>query len=81
MKRRERWLLTSENWYPNWEGGKVKASFLRLRDGTYRVCVWGEDDFGMEKDFTDRDTAEHVFERLPHIIFKADLKALGFVRA
>ena len=44
---------TTSDWYPNYQGGYVRVSLVRCRpDGTYwRVCAWGEDDFGMERDY------------------------------
>lgn len=49
-----------EDWYGNYriEGDArhadtrlVQVSALSLSDGNYRVCVWGNDDFGLERDF------------------------------
>jgi hypothetical protein len=49
-----------EDWYSNYrieddarhkDTLLVQVSALSLRDGKYRVCVWGNDDFGLERDF------------------------------
>jgi hypothetical protein len=51
---------------PDLKPGLVKVSFLRTganEDGPWRVCVWGNDDFGMEKDFPveDKESAWKCF--------------------
>jgi L-rhamnose isomerase len=47
----------------------------------WRVCVWGEDDFGMEIDLYARNQAKNIFEKIEDYTTIAQLKALGFVRA
>jgi len=41
---------TNDDWYPNYEGNLVRLRVLSLSDGMWRVCVWGNDDTGMEID-------------------------------
>lgn len=52
--------------------------------GEFRVCVWGADDCGMERDFENREAeALNTFMQvigLPNVNFQ-DLKQLGFVSA
>lgn len=82
MLRQEKWLLTNEDWYPTCEGGRVRASLLELFDGKFRVCVWGDDDHGLERDYETREEAERVFNELPLLITHAHLQdVLGFWRA
>jgi hypothetical protein len=52
-----------------------------LSDGNWRVCVWGADDDGMERDFADKDEAFDVYWSLISPISHDFLKTLGFVRA
>ena len=50
---------TTDDWCPSFEikGDArykyhlVEVSYLELSDGMWRVCVWGQDDMGMERDF------------------------------
>ncbi len=51
---------TPDDWYPNYEGDLVKVRLgIYIPDCCaknkgkkfHRVCVWGADDCGMEKDF------------------------------
>lgn len=53
---------TSDDWRPNFPDGTVRVSFLELSDGQWRVCVWGNDDLGMERDYapTDREAAHRL---------------------
>lgn len=79
---------TQDDWHPNFEGNKVRVRLIWLGPDyeNYRVCVWGADDFGMEKDFIDGDnyvTALSTFQLLcmKEYVNIADLKKLGFVLA
>jgi hypothetical protein len=78
--REEKWLKTPDDWYPTYEEGKVKASFMPLSDGLFRVSVWGADDFGIYRDFKSRMEAKMVFGSLPDPITQKHLYALGFER-
>ena len=43
---------TPDDWYPT-KDGKVKLTVVKLVgdwEGWVRICVWGGDDFGLEKD-------------------------------
>lgn len=48
-----------------------------------RVCVWGGDDCGRERDFEDREEAIAVYHLLMGVEFirRAALEKMGFVRA
>lgn len=84
-ERQEKRILTNETWFPTREDGTVKAAFVALMtDGhvdAWRVCVWGEDDFGMERDFKDRMEALAMFRRVVDLTTQAQLMSWGFVRA
>ena len=44
-------VKAADQWYPNFPNDMVEVSAMILRDGlTVRVCVWGADDHGMERD-------------------------------
>jgi hypothetical protein len=66
---------TKENWHPSykldgWYHGSqetylVEVSLLKLgaydsKPPQWRVCVWGGDDFGMERDYNYEDKAQAV---------------------
>lgn len=42
----------------------VTVRLVGLNDGKFRVCVWGNDDLGMEKDFEDDLQATQVFSAI-----------------
>lgn len=87
--------LTDDDWYPcfkidGWYGGVegetfVEVSLLALRDGEYRVCVWGADDCGMELDLphTEHDKAVQLFFDViqQSRVSMGYLKKRGFVNA
>jgi len=90
MKEKKVMVSTTDNWCPNFEGDKVEVSKMQLLPetgeeyGQYRVCVWGEDDLGMEYDSTNRDEIETLFEYLttnPEPITFGMLIHRGFVRS
>ena len=77
---------TSEDWYPTIDG-KLKVSLLYLggptkRPERWRVCVWGGDDFGMERDFCLHSQALDIFSRIIKLDVTVNaLTALGLVSA
>lgn len=89
--RRSCFKLTQDDWYPSYQLAHhhngvqqpklVIVSFLQLPfSGEYRVCVWGDDDTGMERDFTDKKEAERCFNTLltKRHVNKKGLDSLGF---
>lgn len=47
----------------------------------YRVCIWGTDDFGLEKDYLTRIEAFELFHSIKDYTTKKHLKDIGFVNA
>ena len=80
---------TSDEWYPSYDsmdqryGKLVRVSLLKLSDGQWRVCAWGADDHGMERDYHTRREALSVFKKLTALdrVNHQHLKELGFVPA
>ncbi len=81
---------TSDNWAGNfkiendarYQGGYVEVSLLKLGPDFYvhRVCVWGNDDRGMEFDTEDELEAKEVFQKvilMDDVTFEK-LQQLGF---
>ena len=87
FKRRNAKVKTTDDWYPNFPNSEVEISLMKLMDGksTYRLCVWGADDCGMEIDVetTNPDNLIREYESLISSppITKKHLTSLGFVRA
>lgn len=92
MKPVEVYKQTQDDWYPSYQiesGTKlVKVSFFELEDSDeypekYRVCAWGDDDIGMEKDFILEGTAWNTFLVVigMEYVNVEDLKKLGFTSA
>lgn len=84
-----KWVTTPEDWYPCYDGKRVRVSVLHLPpfDGRldgWRCCVWGADDFGMEQDWFGKDArkkATTAFADITDGITKSMLAQQGFQRA
>ena len=62
---------TQDNWHPNYNKHYVKVTFhgnICGYDKTlipcYRVSVWGNDDFGMDRDFEKEWEAKDMFRKI-----------------
>ncbi len=76
----------SSGWDNPLDTPAVRASLLRLypyksRPGGWRVCLWGGDDFGVERDFESFSEAWEIYSNLYHGITQADLESRGFIPA
>ena len=75
---------TLDDWYPSYKLGDkqlVKVRLLKLRDGVWHVCVWGNDDFGLERDYDKYEDAREMFQIImgqPYVS-QTLLKVCGFV--
>lgn len=89
---------TADDWYPSYQlndwcdGVKnqdlVRISFLGNisppdRMPVFRVCAWGNDDFGMELDLTEEASAFNIFLQIigKDFVNHRDLKEFGFISA
>ena len=78
---------TQDEWYPSYQskdlGQLVRVSCQPLgphEGDNWRVCAWGADNFGMERDFTDEKEALTVFIKVikQEYVNHSNLKTLGF---
>jgi hypothetical protein len=74
-------VAPGEDWYPNFDGDTVRARLYLLGDGSWRVCVWGADDTGVELDTPDESFARAVYAGLPSVVSKEYLRGVGFKAA
>ncbi len=89
QSRTEVFKKTDDNWCPSWKDDSniehVKVSLLQLTCSkyTHRVCAWGKDDFGLEKDFDNELEANEIFELIAgqEVVNTEDLIGLGFYPA
>lgn len=85
---------TLGQYHNGWAPGEVKLVEVTLLQFTptpsdpnpgYRVCVWGNDDLGMDFDVeaADKDLAVQMFHQIIAMerVNKSELEALGFVYA
>jgi hypothetical protein len=88
-KRIEHFKNTKNDWYPNFPNNQVKLiyhscinSYKPESEWVYRVSVWGNDDFGIMKDFRTHEEAKKVFNELDTLSYinHSDLYDRGFER-
>jgi hypothetical protein len=94
-KRLRCFKLTEDDWYPSYqikgyhkgvlEPKLVEVSFMQLSNGQWRVCIWGQDDDGMERDYSSRQKkiAKAMYEQILErdYINKGWLRDQGFQQA
>lgn len=89
-RRHEFRAPTTDDWCPTRADGTVTVSAVELVGGNgtvghTRVCVWGDDDLGMECDFdidvVNFEMACIIADNLPRPITFEALVKLGFTRA
>lgn len=88
----EKFIKTAENWYPTKKDGTFRVKILKFHEDQigknervkelstkYRVCCWGEDDFGLEKDVYTLKEAKIMYDKITDYITQYELKVLmGF---
>lgn len=81
---------TKDNWYPNFKNNRVRVTIHTFQKYQgkiwHRVCVWGSDDCGMEKDFHGKKTIKQALELYNYLIKspsveRKTLENLGFIIA
>lgn len=89
-ERYEKWIKTNEDWHPSYEPHKycnalnhlaLRVNFYELTDGTYRCCVWGADDTGMDFDRESREEVLEMFDLILDFTTMQELLDLGFIWA
>lgn len=89
-RRQEKMLTVPEDWYPCFPNSQVECSLImalapkRSRQESFvRVCLWGNDDFGLEKDFkpSEFQIAKKLYNSLKDGITQKELRELGFYNA
>lgn len=72
----------TDDWYPCFPHGLVAVRWFPFLDGKgWRVCVWGADDTGMERDFFGEgaeDAARRCRRSFPVILDRETLRDMGF---
>ena len=77
---------TSDNWLPCFALGDdelVQVNLIQLSREDWRVCAWGGDAFGMDKDYDSKKEAIAVFLKILqwNDVTISKLFKLGFTRA
>ncbi len=79
----EKNIKTNEDWYPTSEDGTVRVSFVVYKNGHSKVSLWGNDDFGIEKDFSSlaEDKARILFNSIQDFTTQDQLFSWGMYGA
>lgn len=83
---------TTDDWFPSYKVYDRKLVTVSLTqtgpdpnagNGEWRVCVWGADDCGMERDYTDLSQAREMFYQVIEweYVNMSELTLNGFVSA
>ncbi len=59
----------------------VSVIEMDIEKDNYRVCVWGADDFGLEKDYLTRIEAFKLYNWIKDFTTQAQLRKAGFNNA
>ena len=59
----------------------LMVSLYKMKPSGYRVCVWGADDFGLEKDIEDLTEATECYRKTKPLVKQAELRSKGFITA
>jgi hypothetical protein len=81
FKKESKFIKASDNWSPCYPNNEVMVSVVRDSSQMFRVCVWGEDDTGMEKLFDHKGDARDFYNNLSGPVSMDLLKKLGFISA
>ena len=83
MERKKR-VGTPDCWFPTASDGKVEVSIHKVSkrgSHAWRVSVWGDDDFGLEKNGLTINEAFDMFRGIKDGVTQQDLRNRGFVGA
>jgi hypothetical protein len=70
-----------DDWFPTADDGKVEVSIHKDGSENWRVAVWGDDDFGMEKGGLGNSDAIILFRGIRDGVSKEALRKKGFINA
>lgn len=80
-----KYIKTDEDFFPTADNGRVEVSLTTVdnmdspTNKMFRICVWGEDDFGMEYETDDLKIAVDLFNGITDGFTKEHLKSQLFM--
>ena len=82
-KRVEKFVKVSpgDNWHANHPGNTFQVSLHSDYHDKHRVACWGNDDYGLEKEFSSRGAARDCYESIGDFTSEKALKLQGFCQA
>lgn len=83
MKKNKK-VMTTEDWYPTADDETVTVSIHRDGRKTatdWRISIWGEDDYGLERHSLSITEAYDLFRSIRDGVTKHWLRDQGFIQA
>ena len=62
-----KYVYTTDDWHPTCENSSVMVRFIQMLPDSkagFRIAVWGNDDFGLEKDVASFNEAEALYREI-----------------
>lgn len=70
-------IAVAEDWYPT-INGLIDVRLYEYRNNLWRIVVVGGDDTCMKLDMNNEQKIRMIFDRICHLVTRADLCSLGF---
>ena len=86
-ERYEVMVKVDDDWYPNYPNDEIRIAVIKLPQFTrddpmvVRICAWGNDDYGLEKDFTVSSNGDRTRKYKDLIKYADQLKELEPINA
>ena len=81
VKEKKQVFALDASWWLNRDNEPLDVCLHEDAPGRWRVSVWGQDDIGMNKIFTDKTEARACFRKLESPVSQVSLRVLGFKQA
>jgi hypothetical protein len=78
MKTKRKFVKTPDYFFPNFKDDMVEISFVKHGKCKYAVVVFGNDDYGLEKEVSDINEGLKLFYKIKDGVTIVGLKGLGF---
>jgi hypothetical protein len=77
-KLKFKFVSTPDNFHPCFNNNDVAVSLHKNHKNNYRIAVWGDDDYGLEKDNMTNNEAYTLFKKISDGVKISFLKDNGF---
>ncbi len=77
-------IRVNENWHPSHndkDGLYIRVSIIKDSPIIYRIALWGDDDFGLEKEVSKLSSALKEYNAIVDFVTQKELMNNGYVQA